>query len=208
MKRIFYHGIFCNDISQAFDSIELYAIETMIKIIETGGLKSRRLQGTTSSYGFNGDDYISICSKESEEEYTKYPTSAYYTYINNNFCFIISDNIDAIKIRYNTVNNYLDFMVICGLMRQIPNQRFSDMFDEWQVKDKINLGHFIGIGIPFDKLSNPDKIGENCQGKLSQLIKLSEQLGLDIVNTSDIREIDNYEKKVLSLEKVKGKLYE
>lgn len=208
MEHVFYHGIFCHNMSEIFDSVEICAIETLLKIIETGGLKSRRLQGKTSSYGFNGDDYISICSKESEEEYDKYPVNAYYSYINNNFCLIISDNIDAIKVKYNKARSYLDFSIICELMKQFPTQRFSDMFDEWQVKDEINLEHFIGIGIPFDKLSNPDTIGKNCREKLSQLINLAEKLGLDIVNTSDIKQIDNYEKKVLSLERTKRKIYE
>lgn len=185
-----------------------YAIDTMKKIIKTGGLKSRRLQGKTSAYGFNGDDYISICSKENEQEYSKYPISAYYTYINKNFCFILNDDIDSIKIRYNEVNNCLDFEVISEIMHHFPTQRFSNMFDEWQVKDKIDLCHFIAIGIPFDKLSNPGTIGKNCREKLSQLINLAEKLGLDIVNTSDIKQIDNYEKKVLSLERTKRKIYE
>lgn len=208
MKRVFYHGIFCHNTNEIFDSIEICAIETMIKIIETGGLKSRRLQGKTSAYGFNGDDYISICSKENEQEYSKYPISAYYTYINKNFCFILDDDIDPIKIRYNEVNNCLDFEVISEIMHHFPTQRFSNMFDEWQVKDKIDLCHFIAIGIPFDNFSKDDGIYENCQRKLEQLIDIANELGLDIVNTSDTREIENYEKKALSLERAKRKIHE
>ncbi len=208
MERIFYHGIFWKGASKAFNSCETKALEIMLEIIETGGLKSRRLQGVTSAYGFNGDDYISICSKEDEQAYSKYPINAFYGYIQNNFCFIISDDIPAIRVRYNEVNSYLDFMVISDLMRKCPEQRFSDMFDEWQVKDEISLRHIIGIGIPFDKVDDMVKTNKNYQMKLSQLINLAEQIGLDIVNTSDAKEIDAYEKKVLSLDKVKRKLYE
>lgn len=208
MKRVFYHGIFCHNTNEIFDSIEICTIETMIKIIETGGLKSRRLQGKTSAYGFNGDDYISICSKENEQEYSKYPISAYYTYINKNFCFILDDDIDPIKIRYNEVNNCLDFEVISEIMYHFPTQRFSNMFDEWQVKDKIDLSHFIGIGIPFDNFYKDDGICEDCQRRLAQLISLADELGLDIVNTSDTREMENYKKKALSLERAKRKIYE
>lgn len=206
MKRIFYHGIFYNDISKLFNSVELEIIETMIKIIKTGGLKSRRRQGKTSAYGFNGDDYISICSKEDELEYSKYPTSAFYTYVNNNFCFIISDDIDAIKVRYNEVNRYIDFMVISELMRKFPNQRFSDMFDEWQVKDEISLSHIIGIGIPFCRVSNIDKTGEDVKKKFAQLINLANKIGLDIIDTSDIQKIEAYERNILALEKSKRKV--
>lgn len=143
MERIFYHGIFPN--------IPCIAITKMIEIIQSGAIKSRRLQGVTSEFGFNGDDYISICSKEDEKEYSKYPINAYDRYISNSFCFIISDDIPAIKVRYIEVYNDFDFETILERMIEKPEQRYSDMFDEWQVKDEINLNHIIGIGIPIDE---------------------------------------------------------
>lgn len=201
MERIFYHGIFPN--------IPCISITKMIEIIQSGAIKSRRLQGVTSKFGYNGDDYISICSKEDEKEYFKYPINAYDTYILNGFCFIISDDIPAIKVRYTEVYNDFDFETIIELMSEKPEQRYSDMFDEWQVKDEISLNQIIGIGIPYDEVS---KLNGEFKIELDILINIATSMGWDIVNTSDAKDLDDYERRILNDEKInsmeKRKLYE
>ena len=71
MSKFYYHGvgniIICSDIR-----------DKMINIINSGGLKSKRLLGFNSSMGFNGADYISVCKKEDIKLYSKYQLNAFF----------------------------------------------------------------------------------------------------------------------------------
>lgn len=57
MNRLFYHGMQPR-------RTNLCKIRKMIEIIDSGGIKSNRLLGNNLSHGYNGLDYISVCSRE------------------------------------------------------------------------------------------------------------------------------------------------
>ena len=179
--------------------------DDMIEIIKTGEIKSQRKLGLTYGRGFNRLDYISVCNKCSDKEYEKYKkrlkyyVDAYSMFIEDRFCFIISDEITAIKTEYlehysfsrYQLNKYID---------EHPETRYSDMIDEYQVKDSIPLKYIIGIGIPFNALLEGYIIDD-----LKVIMEITKSLNLDIINTNEVNFIEEYEnkKRVLDKEKVK-----
>ena len=117
MSKYYYHGI-----KPYVEHIE--SIKWLIKIIESDGIKSRRLTNQIPLYtGFNGADYISVCSKEEFNEYMKYPNNCFFKYIHSNYCFIISDEINAIKTNYFDLDNrFLDsFTISSGETELVPD---------------------------------------------------------------------------------------
>lgn len=202
MEKVFYHGI-----KEWYDPYT--SILKMLEIIESGGLKSRRLQSKPSSLGFNGNDYISVCERKNDEEYGKYPNNAFYNYIVFRFCFIISPSIEALPVQYIDCQKYSSFAEANVYMRGYPNVRFSDMFDEWQVKDEILLSDIVGIGLPVHKILNyinhgPEK--ELFKHNLDRLYNIAKALNWIIVNTDTLYmedklieylNIDEEKKKIL-----------
>lgn len=188
METVFYHGI-----KEYYSPNE--AILRMLEIIDSGGIKSRRLQGKTSPFGFNGDDYISICERKSNGEYLKYSNNAFFKFIQFGFCFIISNDVSAIPIKYLDCSIFPSFGEASEYMRCYPNIRFSDMFDEWQVKDEIPLTHIVGIGLSGHKILNYIKYGqeqEAFKNNLSKLDTIAKSLNWYIVNTDTLYMKDNY----------------
>lgn len=68
MSKYYYHGI-----KDYYDPNT--TISKILEIIESGGIKSRLLQGKTSNCSFNGDDYIRYCrEKDYVEDLTNMET--------------------------------------------------------------------------------------------------------------------------------------
>lgn len=191
MERIFYHGYFYCTIEN---------LDKMFNIITSGGIKSQKRLGLCSRGGYNGDEYICVCSKE-ETFYYDYLMNAYNAYVLNSFCFIIDDDIQAIKTMLvepggaNGINWAFDQMRIC------PSKRYSDLCDEWQVKDEISLNHIMGIGIPFDDISTFMNICD-FKERVNKLIECAKLLKWDIVNTSNAKNLEEYEKCMIDSKKV------
>ena len=177
MSKYYYHGI------RGGIDINSYTINRMFRILESGGLKSNKLLHNSKFGGYNGIDYISVCSKQDINMYSNYKTNAFFNYIYNNYCFIISDKVDAIKTNYIDSEAY-DYHYILELMEHNPNIRYSDMFDEYQVKDEIPSNYIIGVGFPFN--INNVHLSGNVYKTFSKLHNLLDNLGLDIVDTSSI----------------------
>lgn len=176
----FYHGIRTD-------------VNRLLQILTSGGIKSKRLLGL-SGFGYNEADYVSLCKKYPSREYKEYGerTNAFYTYTFNSFCLIISDDIPAFKLGLDDVGfNSLD--------RGVLGVRVSDMFDEWQVKDQIPLSSIIGIGIPIKGLKH--MMGGSAKEEFETLRKvllLAHALGLDIVDSSNPKFVEQYERKKLA----------
>lgn len=203
MSKYFYHGLgspyFWPD-----------NIVTMLEILKTGGIKCKRLLGRSKKYGYNGLDYVSICRKGSKEEYEKaYGSTGFYRYVQDCFCFIISDEIEAIKTR-TLPKSYWYFPNIVEDMERHPERRYSDMFDEWQVYEEIPLSSIIGIGIPNSSLRDVDwNLNRKALQDLRELFLLSSSLGLEIVDSTNPDFVEKLEeestkKYQLSLEYVLG----
>lgn len=196
MSKYYYHGI-----KPYVEHIE--SIKWLIKIIESDGIKSRRLTNQIPLYtGFNGADYISVCSKEEFNEYMKYPNNCFFKYIHSNYCFIISDEINAIKTNYFDLDNrFLDSFTISS-----GEKRYSDMFDEWQVKDEISINKIIGIGLPIDGIFKYG-IDDEYKKQLIKLILLVREMGLDLVDTGSLYFIEEYEEEKNNKEYNNEKVY-
>lgn len=177
MSKYYYHGV--DDLL------------TMLKIIDCGYIKSKRLLGYGKENDFNGLDYISLCKKEADFMYEDGKTNSYDNYIKNSFCFIISDSIDAKKC------NYIDISKCSSeQMKKISgNQdiRYSDMFDEWQVKNSISITDIVGIGLPLNYLNKMKNYYSSLDFQLERIYLLASMLNIDIVNTDEDSFIEKFE---------------
>lgn len=186
MSKYFYHGI----------RNGLVAPDTVIDIFKSGGIKSRRLQRISYKAGFNGPDYVSICRKEADTEYDEVKNNAFKNYILDSFCFIISDDIPAVKCDYVPETQEWDRFQLYKFMNEHPDIRITDMFDEWQVKDEIKFSNIIGIGIPTNWISKMHNAGfTNIRALVSKIVTLASEYQLDIVDSSVPNFIELYEKE-------------
>ena len=172
--------------------------ENFLSILKTGEIKCRRLLDENNIEidrtcrltlpGCNGLEYISLCNTNDKSFIDK--ESAFSVFIVNHYCFIISDEIDAIKTiyrydndsmkRYNKeYNKYLKDADSTEI-------RFSIMPDEYQIKERIPMNKIIGIGFPFWHY-------RNNLDELNRIFDLSYELNLDVVNTANPYFIDEYE---------------
>lgn len=127
-------------------------------ILKDNALLSRRLQGLNFSTGFNGMDYISLCDYQKRNIYPiNYPQyTSYDAYIKESLSIafpkdklplitpFIIDVISQNKKGYNQMANL-------GVSHKI---RYSDLYDEVQVKDRISLDLMCAITIPINELNN------------------------------------------------------
>lgn len=187
MSKYFYHGL---GTPYSCDSV----ISKVLKILVTGGLKCKR-NLNMKDYGYNGLDYVSVCKKYPKEEYSCYGSTAWSKFVQNSFCFIISDEVDAIKTE-TIPKSYWYFPDIIEKMRKHPENRYSDMFDEWQIKGNVPLASIVGVGIPLKWLENVDwKFHLHALEELKNTLNIIDFLGLDIVDSTEEDFIEKYERR-------------
>lgn len=94
-------------------------------------------------YGFNGLDYISLCDYDKRDlHHEDMPLyNAFYSYVKESLSLMFpKEKIKAIKPQMvdfvGISDKGLDKMLQLGLSEE---QRYSDLYDEVQVKDKIPL---------------------------------------------------------------------
>ena len=121
-------------------------------ILESNAILSLRMQHKKSTSGFNGLDYISLCDYEKRnlfhENDNKY--NAYQGYIKYSLSIIFPK--DKLKIITPTITDISNRNIDgCKEMEKLGNDlnvRYSDLYDEVQVKDKIPLELMSGITLP------------------------------------------------------------
>ena len=176
MSRYFYHGV--------------SSIASTLKILQSGSIQCRRLLGKKAN-GYNGLDYVSVCKKYAEEDYQNTDLdNAFYKYVQNYCCFILSEEIPAMKtFPTKHIGDYPMDTILFD-----KQKRVSDMFDEWQVYKEIPLSAIIGIGIPLEELDTIlTKTSGNGAEKIKKLITCALESGLDIVDSSDPNFVEKYE---------------
>lgn len=201
--KYYYHGTDINSFIKILDTGEIKCR----KLIEKENISIRRTLDVTLGVGYNGWEYISLCKLN---DYSYEIDSAYDVFVENDFCFIVSDDIPAIKtldidskqINERFSQEILDFIYNRGT----SNLRFSNMKDEWQVKSRIPLHQIVGIGIPVRRLEYYPEIFYNIQ----RAIALAEIYHLDVVDSSKYKFIESYESSEYSeetKEKIKSIVY-
>ena len=178
---MYYHGI-----------VNGLVTDKVLKILENREISSMSRLGIRKRIGFNENDYISICANLGEDVYSKYSNNAFDKYIMNHFCFIIDEDIPAIKTEYIDSNGISAFDLY-RLKSNNPDKRFSDIIDEYQVLGCIPIDKIVAIGIPYDlevtdgfiKLSNFCFLNrEEFCDFIKQVEEIANDLGLRIVNSS------------------------
>ena len=123
------------------------ALDTMIKIIESGGIKSKNKQRSNHYTMYNGDDHISVAKWSGQENrnFSDMLQSSFYGWIFGCPTFIISPDIEAIHAKQ-----------VKGYFYDFNRERLSEFIDEWHVKDEIPLDKIVGIALPFNwSVNNP-----------------------------------------------------
>jgi len=119
----------------------------------------------------------------------------------------LDDTLQDILIRFKRMQGYNTLWLpgsdhaaiateakIVEKMKENPNARYSDMFDEWQVKDQIVTSSIIGIGLPMRWLDGVDwRLCLNSLQELKEILSIAEALGLDIVDSSRENFVEEYE---------------
>jgi hypothetical protein len=198
------HGAYCTDYSPKRQRSALY------EVLDSKYLLSRRLLGLSDSYGFNGMDYISLCDYEKRKEYSD-KSSAYNSYIVNSvsLCFD-KDKVEEKIIKPTLIDKVpldakgLDLMKTYGLNE---GERFSDLPDEVQVKDKISLSSLCGITFPTHLFLNyyffrsDKKRVKKLLDEICELQSIISYLGYDVsiydINTMEELNNDSINKLVL-----------
>lgn len=171
MRHYFYHG---------FDPgyIDKESVEHMLRIINSGGIKTRKELGGHQDEGFN---HVCLYRKNDNYDYTSddmFLKSARAGWINNCMVFVISDDIDA---KYLPPDTEVEGM---GLP--------TNLVDEWRYFDDIPLNKIVGLALPLDSfktaLDGKDPILtseeiEELREALKELKQVCDKLGLKVFNS-------------------------
>ena len=151
-EKVYMHGINNYGFRDYNPKVQL---KVLAKILKSGALLSVRNQGISYSTNFSGFDYISLCDYEKRNCFIEGVPSdigkynSYYQYIVHNLSLSFSkdklDVINPILIDYigNSDRPYVK-MKVYGL----KEERYSDLADEVQVKDRVPLEYLEQITFP------------------------------------------------------------
>lgn len=180
MSKYYYHG---TNKSSFYKIIETGEIKCR-RLIDEENIQAERIIENTLGAGCNGNEYISVCNKNDYFD----DEDSFNVFIRNSFCFIISDDIEAIKTvnihDKNYFSQYKDEFNKFVTNNGDSSLRFSIMPDEYHVKTSIPLSKIIGIGFPFSRLTSKE---------IEFLFDLSYELKLDVVDTGDPYFVEKYE---------------
>lgn len=169
--NIYLHAINATNNGVYIDTYDTYII--LCKILKCHALLSSRLQKAMSNEGFNGVDYVSLCDYSKRDifngDYGDF--NAFCTYIRYSLSIMFpKDKFDAIEptiIEAPTLRTAKDYakMKKLGLLK--GKQRYSDMPDEVQVRDKVSLEHMIGLTYPIHLVRDN---GESFSKKMERIM--------------------------------------
>ena len=186
--------------------------EVLTSILKAGEVLSRRKQGDLrDNTNFCGLDYISLINYEkrfvSNKQREHY--NAYYAYARSGLSLTFpQDKVDVIEptiigICSDNYNGYLT-------MRELgmsEDERFTDLPDEVQVKDRVSLEYMNGILFPTDNFLvsrvfvTRRKMIELLKKELNEIKELTARYGYDIsiYDVDTLKELNEEEIYKLSL---------
>ena len=134
-----YSNFYFHSVRFDFDILE--------KILESGYILSREKAKSNRKYiSFNGNKWISICKYYNNPyiaDYDQY--SAYQTLIINDISIVLNDKIEAVKTLYMPYDS-----LHAGLIDDDSVVRYSDLIDEFQVRDSISRDNFLALMYPYE----------------------------------------------------------
>lgn len=181
---MYYHGV-----------INGLVDKKIMSILANREISSAGRMGYTNKIGFNEDNYVSVCSNMGEEIYNEIANNAFNKYIFNRFCFVIDSSVEVEKPEYIRDASSMSILDLYNLKRNNPNKRFSDIIDEYQVRDYIPFDKIVAIGIPYGletkdgyvTLSNFCFLTTDEFKKLIiQIESVALELGIPIVDSSSL----------------------
>lgn len=192
--------------------------ELLEKILKSREVLSARLSGEVCHYNFSGIDYISLCDYERRHcgKGFKNTYNGFYQYVvydpslmfpKNEFEVIEPIILDKMVVFYS---NYRSMMRELGL----EEERYTDLEDEVQVRDRISLDKLCGLTMPsrefvtlFGRVeANASKLYDEVRRYKELLIKYGYDVPIYDINTT--KQIDSYDdacEVILSLKKKQNK---
>ena len=171
MERYYYHG---------FDYLDYYeSINRMINILRNGGLKTRN-----AIRGFEDQRYEHIClyRKNEEVDYDDrdiYKKSVRSGWIDGCMVFVISNDIDAYKVKQDTFVGFDD-----------NGEPYTNLIDEYRYDGNIPTEKIVSVAIPFDDIkmiieSADSEYKSKVERALEMLYAVTKELKITILNSNE-----------------------
>lgn len=156
-------------------------LELLEKILKSGAVLSTNLSGVPCNNNFSGADYISLCDYERKhlgKGFRKTYNGFYQYAVFDPSLMFPKDKVDAIQptvlkkmiIQYS---NYVSYMRELGM----EEERFTDLEDEVQVKDRIEIEKLCGMTFPtYEFLSIFKSVEHDAKKVYEETLKYKELL--------------------------------
>lgn len=171
MERYYYHG---------FDHLCYYdGICHMISILRSGGLKTRN-----AVRDFKDQKYEHIClyRKNEDADYDDrktYMKSVRSGWIDGCMVFVISNEIDAYKVRFDSAVGFDE-----------NGEPFTNLIDEYRYDGNISTDKIVSVAIPLDDIkmisdSGDEEYKSKVERALEMLKAVTEELKITIINSNE-----------------------
>ncbi len=189
--------------------------ELLEKILKSGEILSPRLSGIKCNYNFSGLDYISLCDYEKRHlgKGFKKTYNGFYQYsVFDPSLMFPKDEIEVIEpiilekmiVLYSNYRSYMRELGLC-------EERYTDLEDEVQVKDRISMDKLCGFTIPtYEFLRRFKSVEHDAKITYEEILKYKElfdKYGFDIpfydINTEN--KMDTYDEVYQTVLKLKKK---
>ena len=179
---------------------------TFSSVFNSGAVLSLNKQGIYKPNGYNGSDYISLCDYEKRNKSPKNTQyNSYYLFIRQSISLAFpKDKIEVVTPKY--ISQYdKDYYDILDNMDK-DNDRYSDLLDEVQVKDSIDISLLSYVTFPLDFYLDQARFTKEFKYYLvNNYIKQMKSIMTYYNNLVDIFDIDS--KEIIDDKLVKKYIY-
>ena len=205
MERTFYHRFGGFQDTNSIHSDIACILECLDRIMKSGALLSKRqlYQDQASAHGCNGKDYLSICQKFPQNLYTPEFRSGFYEFVYGQFCFLLDDQMEVERPQVIPTDflNYYTWKPDPVFLQVFPSlyhekNLYTDVMDEWMVRDQIPLEHVKALAFPYDILQHilPDSTLNYVCHTMKQV---ANQLGVPLLDSAHKQFGETMEETVL-----------
>ena len=156
-------------------------LELLEKILKSGAVLSTNLSGVPCNNNFSGADYISLCDYERKhlgKGFGKTYNGFYQYAVYDPSLMFPKDQVDVVhpiilKKMIVQYSNYVTFMKELGM----EEDRYTDLEDEVQVRDRIEIDKLCGMTFPtYEFLSIFRSVERDAQRVYEETLKYRELL--------------------------------